>query len=77
MDQYLKETGKKACAEVGIHGVHGKLIDLLGRLRFRTSYGQNVLDHLIDWQFVVEGREQLRRGWPVNGGAARAPAGSP
>jgi ribonuclease Y len=48
MDQYLKETGKKACSEVGIHGVHGKLIDLLGRLRFRTSYGQNVLDHLIE-----------------------------
>ena len=48
MDQYLKETGKKACSEVGIHGVHGKLVDLLGRLRFRTSYGQNVLDHLIE-----------------------------
>jgi len=48
MDQYLKETGKKACAEAGIHGVHGKLIDLLGRLRFRTSYGQNVLDHLVE-----------------------------
>ncbi|MHC4939721.1 MAG: ribonuclease Y [Planctomycetota bacterium] len=48
MDQYLKETGKKACAEVGIHGMHGKLVDLLGRLRFRTSYGQNVLDHLIE-----------------------------
>ncbi|MHC4953369.1 MAG: ribonuclease Y [Planctomycetota bacterium] len=48
MDQYLRETGKKACAEVGMHGMHGKLIDLLGRLRFRTSYGQNVLDHLIE-----------------------------
>jgi len=48
MDQYLRETGKKACADVGMHGVHGKLIDLLGRLRFRTSYGQNVLDHLIE-----------------------------
>ncbi|MEM8883604.1 MAG: ribonuclease Y [Planctomycetota bacterium] len=48
MDGYLKETGKKACSEVGIHGLHGKLVDLLGRLRFRTSYGQNVLDHLIE-----------------------------
>jgi len=48
MDQYLKETGKKACSDVGIHGLHGKLVDLLGRLRFRTSYGQNVLDHLIE-----------------------------
>ena len=48
MDQHLRETGKKALAEVGLHGLHGKLIDLLGRLKFRTSYGQNVLDHLIE-----------------------------
>ncbi|NJN14761.1 MAG: ribonuclease Y [Planctomycetes bacterium] len=48
MEAGLKETGKKALAEVGLHGLHGKLIDLLGRLRFRTSYGQNVLDHLIE-----------------------------
>ncbi len=48
MEASLKETGKKALADVGIHGLHGKLIDLFGRLRFRTSYGQNVLDHLIE-----------------------------
>jgi ribonuclease Y len=48
MDQHLKETGKKALAEVGMHNMHGKLVDLLGRLKFRTSYGQNVLDHLIE-----------------------------
>ena len=44
----LRETGKKALMEVGLHGLHGKLVDLLGRLKFRTSYGQNVLDHLIE-----------------------------
>jgi ribonuclease Y len=48
MDNFLRETGKKCLLDVGIHGLHGKLIELLGRLRFRTSYGQNVLDHLIE-----------------------------
>jgi len=48
MDNFLRETGKKCLMDVGIHGLHGKLIELLGRLRFRTSYGQNVLDHLIE-----------------------------
>ncbi len=48
MDSHLRETGKKALQEVGVRGLHGKLIDLLGRLKFRTSYGQNVLDHLIE-----------------------------
>ncbi len=48
MDVFLRETGKKCLMDVGIHGLHGKLIELLGRLRFRTSYGQNVLDHLIE-----------------------------
>ena len=48
MEAGLKETGRKALMDVGLHGLHGKLVDLLGRLRFRTSYGQNVLDHLIE-----------------------------
>ncbi|MGQ0614578.1 MAG: ribonuclease Y [Planctomycetaceae bacterium] len=48
MDGHLRETGKKALLEVGLHGLHAKLIELLGRLKFRTSYGQNVLDHLIE-----------------------------
>ncbi len=52
MDQHIRETGKKAMADVGLHGLHGKLIDLLGRLKFRTSYGQNVLDHLIETSHV-------------------------
>ena len=53
---------------------HGYYLDYHNE---RERYVQTVLDHLIDWKFVVEGREQLRRGWPVNGDAARAPAGSP
>jgi len=48
MDGHIRETGKKALMDVGLHGLHGKLIELLGRLRYRTSYGQNVLDHLVE-----------------------------
>ncbi|MHC4816612.1 MAG: ribonuclease Y, partial [Planctomycetota bacterium] len=48
MDSHIRETGKKALMDVGLHGLHGKLIDLLGRLKYRTSYGQNVLDHLVE-----------------------------
>jgi ribonuclease Y len=53
MDQYVREQGKKALAEVGLHGMHGKLTDLLGRLRFRTSYGQNVLDHTVEAALIA------------------------
>ena len=44
----IKEEGESALLEVGVHGVHPELVKLLGKLKFRTSYGQNALKHSIE-----------------------------
>ena len=44
----IKEEGESAVLEVGVHGVHPELVKLLGKLKFRTSYGQNALKHSIE-----------------------------
>ncbi len=45
LDIAMKEEGEKACFDLGIHNMHPELVKLIGRLKYRTSYGQNVLMH--------------------------------
>lgn len=48
VESIIKEEGERAVLEVGVNGIHHELVKLLGRLRYRTSYGQNVLNHSIE-----------------------------
>ena len=48
LDEQIRRAGEDAVAEVGITDIHAEMVKLLGRLQFRTSYGQNVLRHLVE-----------------------------
>jgi len=54
IEAQIIETGERACFDLGIHDIHPELIKLLGRLKYRSSYGQNVLGHLIECAHLAE-----------------------
>src|SRR4030042_480052 len=53
VDQIIRETGEKASFDVGVHDIHPDIINLLGSLKYRRSYSQNVLQHSVDVAYLT------------------------
>ena len=53
VDETIKEAGENACFDADIHNLHPEIIKVLGRLKYRTSYGQNVLNHSLEVSFIA------------------------
>ena len=52
VEHTIRQTGEKAVIDAGVNGIHGDIIKLLGKLRYRTSYGQNVLNHSLEVSYL-------------------------
>ncbi len=53
VEQACKQAGERAVIDAGVNGVHNELVKLLGRLKYRTSYGQNVLNHSLEVSYIA------------------------
>ncbi|MBN2539693.1 MAG: ribonuclease Y, partial [Deltaproteobacteria bacterium] len=53
IDKVIRETGERTSFDAGVHDVHSELLNLLGRLRFRTSFSQNVLEHSMEVSYLA------------------------
>ena len=53
VDHTIRQTGERAVVDAGVNGVHHELVKLLGKLRYRTSYGQNVLNHSLEVSYIA------------------------
>jgi ribonuclease Y len=53
VDAIIRETGEKASFDAGVHDIHPEIIDLLGKLKYRTSFSQNVLQHSIEVAYLA------------------------
>ena len=53
LEEVIRETGQRAAYDAGVHGLHPRLVDLLGRLKYRSSYGQNVLKHSLEVSYLA------------------------
>lgn len=53
VEQTIKQTGERAVVDAGVNGVHPELVKLLGKLKYRTSFGQNVLSHSLEVSYIA------------------------
>lgn len=53
IEETIKEAGENACFDADIHNIHPELVKILGRLKYRTSYGQNVLNHSLETSYIA------------------------